>query len=356
MFIYLILFAIWGIAALILKPNRLSLNHHEKLRYILIGSIPLFFVMSLRSPSVGTDTFAYKYEFENAQYFLTQKLRDSEIGYSYFNSFFYNLGFNFQLYLATVSIFFIISLCLLYYYFSENILLSFYLHVTIGIFALSMTGIRQTLAIALTMIAFTFLQKNKKIWFIIFVLLASTFHDSAIFFLGIYFFRNIVVSKMIAWIIFIISTSAYIFRSYLIEFLELITPSSYLIYFTTSTNVNPMVIVISMAIPLTCLIFWPNDKIELSKERKQLFTITFILACVNYIISIVSQDISMLSRISSYLLIYSTILIPNIIFSIKNTKIRTIAKFACFLLPLVQFLLSTPGGSLGIDDYKFFWE
>ena len=82
----------------------------------------------------------------------------------------------------------------------------------------------------------------------------------------------------------------------------------------------------------------------------------FIISCFNFVVYFLATKIVMLERILFYFMIYNSILIPNIIQGIKSKETRMIAKIACIILPLIQFIISTPGGSLGIDNYKFFWE
>jgi len=74
------------------------------------------------------------------------------------------------------------------------------------------------------------------------------------------------------------------------------------------------------------------------------------------VINIFALNIDMFARLTFYFITYNTVLIPNIIQGIKDRKIRLIAKTACIILPLIQFSIATPGGSLGIDKYIFFWE
>jgi len=313
--------------------------------------------MALRNISVGTDTIRYFYEFENAEFYINNLIRSSEKGYSYFNFFVNKLGISFQIYLSIISAFFIIVISKLYYKYSKNILMSYYLHVTIGLFAMSMTGLRQSLAISFTIIAFINLMKNKKFFFFLFAIVAYTFHNSAITFIPVYLLKNIKLNRKRAIIIYMLSASLFFVKSRIASFIAIITPDRYSRYWLMqdSININPLVILVALAIPLATIIFWPKVDTERNLEKESI-SILFILSCINFIVYFFALEVMLLERISLYFMVYNTVLIPNVIRMIKNKDIRRIGWVACIILPLLQFIITTPGGSFGIGEYKFFWE
>ncbi|WP_064093142.1 EpsG family protein [Rossellomorea aquimaris] len=356
MFIYMTLLSYWAITAIAFNANsRIRLRYNSKL-YVLIAGISLFVVMALRDVSVGTDILGYLNEYENGKYYLNNLIRDSELGYSYFNYALGQLGLNFQAYLAIIAAIFVITMSLLYYLYSKNILLSFYLHVTIGIFAMSMSGLRQTIAISLTILAFIYLIKNKKILFFIFVGIAYFFHNSAIVFLLVFFLRKIRINKKTGFIIYGLSCVAFIGRGLFGSLVQQLTPEKYIRYLDNTAYVNPLLIVVVMALPLACLFFWPKSSNEHNEDYIRVMSISFVLSCINFVVFFLAMEIPLFERISLYFMIYITLLIPNVIQGIKSKNIRVIAMMACIIFPLIQFIISTPGGSMGIDNYKFFWE
>ncbi|UYG93834.1 EpsG family protein [Cytobacillus firmus] len=351
---YFLLIFLWGLVGFIIQTNNNLMKNRGKI-HLFFGSVSLILIMGLRDETVGTDIISYKNEFENADYYLNNLLRPTELGYSFFNNLINTIGFNFQMYLLIISIIIIGSISLLYYRYSKNVLMSFYLHFTIGLFAMSMSGIRQILAVSITIIAFIFLMKNKKLLFFLFTCLAYTFHNSAIAFLITIFFKNIKITKKSGFIIFGIASLMFFMKGWLTIIVQYLTPDKYLKYLEISfdTNINPLVILVNMAIPLACLLLWPKSS---EGKESNILSIIFILSCINFLISFLSVEIKYLSRISFYFMVYNTVLIPNVINNIKSKEIKTIALIFCIFLPLVQFIMVTPGSSLGIDNYKFFWE
>lgn len=315
--------------------------------YFVVAGIPLILIMGLRNISVGTDTIRYYFHYQYNTFRVAEPL------YSYFTIFLNNLGVNFQTFLLLNSFIVITGISLLYYKYSKNILLSYYLHVTIGLFTMSMTGLRQTLAVSLTVFAFIALMENKKILYFAILVAAYFIHNSAIIFLIVFFIKKIELSQKKAFLIFIGANIIFVMRNFLVNIVLFIVPSRYLIYLQNDANINPLVIIASAAIPLASLLFWP--KFQESKE-KNVFSIFYIMSCMNLVINILAIDINLVERLTYYFIVYITVLVPNIIEQIEQKNYRILAYLASAVLPLLQFLLATPGGSLGIDNYKFFWN
>lgn len=361
MSVYIVMFLLWGMTAIVtelMMQNKVAKKKLSRKMILTIASGTLFLVMALRNVTVGTDTLTYKYEYENAYYYLQTMQRPSELGYTYFNYIINKLGFSFQSYLAIISVFVISAVSILIYRYSKNILLSYYLHVTIGLFAMTMTGLRQTIAVALTIFAFVLLIKNKKLAFFILVGLAYVFHNSAIIFLVVFILRKARINKKTGLIIYGISCFLFVANEWIASIILSFAPAKYLRYIQMSEapNVNPLVIIVAMAIPLACLIFWPKEEDKSNEEYNRAMSIILIISCINFVIYFFALKINMLERMSLYFMVYNVILIPNIVERIKDKETRMIAKVACVILPLLQFIISTPGTSLGIDKYKFFWQ
>ena len=350
---YLALMLFWVFLGMLF--NQLRIGHKHKTLYCILAGFSLFLIMALRNVSVGTDTMRYLYEYENAEFYLVNLLRKSEIGYSYFNYGINKLGLSFQAYLAIVSIVVVLAISILYNRYSKRPLLSYFLHINIGLFAMTMTGLRQSLAVALTIVAFISLMKNRKVSFFLLVIIASFFHNSALAFLPVFFLKGKRIKFKSGVFIYVLCCLIFPIKGYVSLFISRIVPEIYLGYFdmTYAIQVNPLVILVAMAIPLVCLVFWPSQE---DKDYQEMMSALFLLSCVNFVVYFLALEIMMFERISLYFMMYNTILIPNVIHGIKSKEIRMIALMACIILPLAQFLISTPGGSLGIDKYKFFWE
>ncbi|MFS7403404.1 EpsG family protein [Carnobacterium maltaromaticum] len=350
--IYFILIFYWLCINLIKNQINLDFslpkNKKYKKMFVFFMGLGIFLVMSLRGEYVGSDLSNYKFQY------YTDVLRPTELAYSYLNNYLRDLNFSFQQYLALLALFCTLVLSILYYKYSKNIFFSFYLYLTIGMFAMSLTGLRQTIAVMFTALAFMLMRKNRPVLFIIFIFIAYYFHNSAIIFFPVYLVRKIKLNKKTATIVYLFSILTFIFRKNIASLSLMVVPEKYLKYSHSFEiiNVNPIVIIVSLLIPLACLFFWKN----IDKKDENLMSIVFFFSCVTIVLNILSLEINLLERMSYYFSFYVMILIPNVIESIKNNKDRFIAKTLCLIFPLLNFIISTPGSSLKIDDYKFFWQ
>ena len=65
-----------------------------------------------------------------------------------------------------------------------------YLFMSLGYFTFIMSGLRQTMAVSICLFAFTFVRQKKLYKFLALIVLAMTFHKSAVFFVPAYFLSN----------------------------------------------------------------------------------------------------------------------------------------------------------------------
>lgn len=359
MLIYYVLIIMWYLLYLLIKGNS-TYNRKRKFLYAFIAGGLLFLVMGLRDTSVGTDTnqYLYAYNYVSPEKISLDLLKLDEWGFHGMNTLLKQLNLGDQAYILVVSFIISVSFSLFFYKHSKNIFLSFYLHLTIGLFTMSLSGIRQTIAICFILLAFNFILNKKNGGFFISVFLAYTFHNSAFIFLPVYFLKNIIVNKKNGIILLTLVSSMLFLRKVISPIIEIFAPEKYLNRYgliSDTYHVNPLLIIIAMAIPATCIFFW-NRIDNFEKSEKELFSILFVLSCVNAFVNILSLNSNMIGRLSFYFIPFNSVLIPNVISIIKNKKLKIIAIFLCIILPFIQFAISTPGGSLHIDQYRFIWE
>lgn len=359
--IYLILLVFWFFSyftvRLVGRGYEIKGVHWKRLYAFMTGGT-LFLIMSLRHYTVGSDTVQYLYRYNNVPIKLTKDaFTGSETMFFALSTMFKNLGISYQGYLTIIALIVTITFTVFYYKYSRNMFLSFFLHVTIGLFSVTMSASRQTIAICIILVAFMAMLRNNFFKFAIMVLIASLFHTSAITFLPIYFLKYIKITKRRGVLILLATFSMLFLRIPLANLFQYFVPARYIKYGLVNelNPINPLLIITALSIPTVCLFFWGTVEKSSEKEFK-LFSILFTLSCVNALINIIALNSSMIFRITFYFIPFNMVLIPNIIEGIKDKLTKLIALYAAILLPLIQFIMSTPGGTLAIDNYKFFWR
>lgn len=341
---------------------------------ILLSGMTLFLLMGLKGKSVGNDTSNYILFFNNMKEVPTLLNPNSRFEYGY------------QIYSKIIGIFwdyqvlFIITaliciICVLYGIIknSKNWQYSLFLFVGLRFYYFFLSGLRQSIAVSIIIVAYTFLKQKKIKGYILLVLLASTFHFSALIFLLAWPISKMKFTQKNILKILAITLIIYIFFSPIITILLNHMPDYYSGYLTKEAgSANNIGNYIGTIIPILALLFieitgcFKEDNLNDVQEEKreegikkvdnmdlQLF---FLL--ISAALSFISTKASILDRMVQYYWIFSVITIANAIFSIKDTKKRTvwfliISSFV--ILYNITLLVMRPQWTL-IIPYKFFWQ
>lgn len=200
MTVYICLLIANAIALLISDFSHNGEKKQGKLLFILF--VMIFLLYSLRNSSVGRDIAGYmetyieagKHDIFSLDYVYFEN------GYTLFINICSNMGISFQWFLVITSI---ITLLPIYYFikfYSDDKVLSCLIYICYIFFEFNLTGLRQAMATSIVLLGFILLFNNKKlrlIKYILCVVLASTFHQSALLaliFIPFFYARNYKIS------------------------------------------------------------------------------------------------------------------------------------------------------------------
>ena len=362
MTIYFVILSYFAVLFAILKLNMEKVQKDIKKLYSLLCFVILFLIMGLRAPTVGADIGQYLYKYNNLTPNINSFISELDIvsflgnenGFTFLNSILKTLHFNNQQYIMFFSFIFAFSFIFFYYKYSKNIFISILLFITIGNFAMSMTGLRQTLAIVLTLYSFKFIFERKLIKFLVIILMAMSFHFSSIIFLPVYFLYGIILKKRDAILVFCVvllflPLNKIIYNYFFIPFI----PQQYTIYMNFSASLNPLVVLVALSINFFPIFFWDNFNSKNDSEKK-LVSFLFIGSSLYSIFNILALNLVWINRLSFYFMPFNELLIPLVLYYIKSKETKQILTTAIIMLVILHFVISTPGGTLKIDDYLFF--
>ncbi len=335
-----------------------STIHRNQKIFVIIACVTLFLVMGLRHPHVGTDTPQYLRVYHSIKYFRWNQvswdnLLEQEIGFKLYNYVLNWFGVSDQMYLILYALFVSVVIAKLIEQYCRNLFWGFYFHITIGLFTMSMSGMRQTIACLICWLAISYILRKKPIRFILVVLLAASFHQSAIFFLPFYFAGYVRVSKVGGWMMISICVLLILFKSSILILLSYIMPEKYEIYGLINDRypLNNGVVLIAVLIPAFCLFFWRNQQKE--PRQLQLDSMYFLGSFCYAVITVLALSSQAIGRMNMYFYLFNVVLLGNIISEMEDQRTRYIVTMFAIVLPGYMFFKAQ---SLGISPYFFFWQ
>ena len=228
---------------------------------------------------------------------------------------------------------------------SLDIFLSMIIYLSLPIFLLQFSGLRQSIAIGICWSSINFIEQKKFIKFALVVLLASTFHYTAIVFFIAYFVYHIKITDQFRWLTILLFPLVYIVRRPLFLLLALIIKGEVTI---KQTNAVTMMLVFAMMY-IFVVVFCHKHY----DERTNGYTNIFLCAALCMIFSSVY---STAIRIAYYFMPPLVLILPIALKKIKDVRwiivIRTIIAL-CFIWFAFDSLIGTYWAMA--YPYRAFW-
>lgn len=318
--------------------------------YCVIVFVCLTLVATLRSYQVGPDGVVYanyfkqlqEMEFSNIAVYFTK-----EPIFYYVTKILQNLGVGLQGWYGIIGGGFAIAISLIIYFYSELPVYSVLALMSLGYYVFSFTGLRQTVALSIVVLSAIFLEKRKYIFFIVSVVIAMFFHNSAIIFLIMLPFHFIHLSrKQYAMVSLVGFVSVILFRGKAYNIIYSIIERTIRFdgYSGYSYGLSWMGYVIQVSIFLFAL-YCMDD--EAFIDNKFFFDLSFL----GVFFQLFSALMAEMFRISMYFSIFNIILIANTCASNKFTEeSKKIIKLIIMIMLLYYFIHSHIN-----YQYYFYW-
>lgn len=267
---------------------------------------------------------------------------------------------DFQLFLAVIAAITIIPIALLYNQDRRHSYLKIVLFLNMSVFVMLFSGIRQSMAMGIGLIAFHFVKQRKLVLFIIVVLAAMGIHQSAFILFTMYPLYYFKLKRKHALIVVPLIALVFLFNkpifSALLGFMSLLGTKYDDYAVIESTGAITMIICFSFFTVFAYII--PNDKnaeTEFIGMRNYLVMAT-ILQCF-------APLHSLAMRMNYYFILFIPVVIPKVL-NYTDARWKEVAKLAEVVLCIfftIYFVLNvytgcrTDGGSLHTYPYIPFW-
>ena len=321
--------------------------------------LALFVFAALRDSSVGIDVPGYcKLFYETKRYDVIDIFSWKEGRDPVFTVFVKALSYIYsghQILLVAVGAIVAFSFSFFVYHQRGNVLMHYILFITFRMFAFTLTGLRQAMALSICWIALVMLQKDRKILFLLLVSIGTMFHLSAIAFFSVLLLKYIKKIDIFTCILIIIAFFDLLSGHSLVTQMTKLLGERFLSYVDQNELVEySMGGTFYIYMLFFTFLIWGFciRKVDLVKDENIL--LLFKVAVIAMILSIMCQNIPSMFRMSYYFMIPFYSLISPTINKVFVKKDALLINGLCVVLLCAQYLILTPGA--GINNYKFFWS
>jgi hypothetical protein len=353
----MIVYALMMLILIVIYPlfrTKVVLVHGKTIKvnnwiYIYIASFMLIAVAGLRGISVGIDTFQYENTYDRIKLLSFSELFVAgpvEHGYRLLQYTIDQLFGDFQILLIFVAILYVGMVSRLIYKYSNSPLMSYILFIGFGFYTFGMSAIRQTIAMAIIIIAFEYMKEKSFRKFLISTLLASTFHVTALIFLPCYWFVKFKLNKKIILLLIVVAIVLFGLQD---EIRGILNIYARLEYSAVETGGFGMYFFIVFSVILGIVYRVPFIK---ENDYNKYFLYMMIASAM---ILPITQFNPVVMRLYFYNFIFMIIYIPNVLSVIHNRIIRFIGISAYSLTSIIWFFYEVIRVS-ELENYRFFWQ
>lgn len=183
---YVVIVLVIIFARYLIGTKSILLTNRAKRRYLFIALIPVFFVIAFRGETIGMDTSNYIRHFEELRLFKMNYDERIEIGYVYLVKYISSCFDSVRWLFVLTAFFTCLSIGQFIYRTAKDPSLALLFFVTLGLFQFALSGIRQTIAISITLWLYPYIKHQQLLKFTVGIIVASLFHKSAFLFFPAY--------------------------------------------------------------------------------------------------------------------------------------------------------------------------
>lgn len=302
-----------------LKPNKL----------FALGTIISFILVSgLRNNIGDTPFYIHTYNITNFTWELVKAQDD--IGFAVLQMILKRYSNDPQILIFTTALITNVLIIIGLYKYSRLFELSIYVYITGGLFLVTMNGIRQCLATAIIFTGTKYLIEGNWFKYIVLVIFASLFHQSALILIPIYFLVRYKAWSKATLILLIFSVLIVLgFNQFSSVLFSAIKDSQYGVYSNFNEGGANILRVIIFAIPLVIAFFGREKLREIYPESD----IIINMAIIGLTFMIISTANWIFARFNIYFELYQIILISWIVkvFREKDQKLIYFVIILCYL-------------------------
>ena len=363
MFIYILLILV----SLICAP----LAKRRKEYYLTLVFFLLVLVSAFRGLDVGADTVNYCKLYQNIARAPFAKLSDMgvEVGFSIFCKLLSLISTDPRFFLIASSLLINYLVALFIYRTSNDVVMSTFLYMSMYVYLATFNAIREYMAIAIVLMAYVSLKRQKIVRALIITLIAASFHYVALFFLPLIFISKFKNNKktiaLVTMVLIVLSTLAETLVNFIINNVPKYRYYLYYDYFTEGKGLDINIIIYFAQFVALIFVFYNLSKLK-SKPQKLLSAnfehsdaavlsdlwLLNIIIMVSLALSIMGISIRLVHRVNYLFFFFMIIYIPKMLTFFKN-KNKPLMQFLCIICLCIYYVLMMSHNNHYVVPYSF---
>lgn len=284
----------------------------------------LVIMAAFRSDWVGTDTLAYRMDYENLVYYhdfdsLVDRYTISYIGFFGLSKLFSLAHMPVQVWFGFIEAFYLFALMQLINLFSKDRIFSLLVFITIGLFTFSLAGMKQTMGAALVMLVFISFIKKKYLLSALLAFATYYTHPAALIGLGILPLYHVREKK---WFISMTIATCLAVYAYSMTFMttmvEILGNEHFEGYLVIESDYSYVTFIFYVVITGVSFLYFKSYN-KSSPEFAKFFLGLSTIGCGFQLLAGVSPS---LFRLALMYTPFMTILLPNVAYYSKNKFVR----------------------------------
>lgn len=321
----------------------------------------LFIIMALRDITVGMDLYTYKEFFLDVKkmQFGDISIKNNDYLYIVLNWIIGRFTDNYQVFIAIVSALTLLPVCIQYSRERRHAFLKIVLFMNMPIFIMFFSGLRQSLALAFTMISYEFVKKKKVVSFIITSLIAMELHHSAFIILALYPLYYLRLRKKHLFLLLPIVGVVFVFNRQMFSALTTLLTSIWGEQYDVATsyiNAYEYIILFALFVLLAYLITDERNLFGDALGLRNYLLLALVLQCF-------APVHTLAMRMNYYFIMFVPMAISQTLncVSVKNRRIAQLAEYVIVIYFVYYYIDTmykaciTDGVALGVYPYKLFF-
>lgn len=316
--------------------------------YLIISGTVLALIIGLRADTVGTDSMHYSFFWRlSNQINWSQILEYREPFFILLEKIFRATSNDYTIFFLGVAVICVWGVGTLFYRYSEKPFISYVSLLSLSYIYFFMSGLRQSIAIAIIMFSYKYVRERKLIPFLLLVALAYGFHNTAVIFLLAYPIANVKINWKHFTCIGVAYCASIFASSLILTFLfEILSWERLIVYEKATSTLSLSGFIIQFCIMLFCMYYYPK-RLKQVPEDLSLYNIMFL----GLIFQVFTPIIGEFFRLSMYFSIFNTVLAANAYSAESNKQLQAIVGIGIIGIFILYYLLFS-GPNPSIIPYK----